>query len=300
VKRELDAELRRRGVEVELVSSVTDHHVPVAGGDIRVRVFTPSGAGPHPGFLHLHGGGFVFGTIDSLFNDAKCAHICRAARCVVVTVEYRLAPEHRFPTAPEDCYAALRWTVQNSVDLKVDPARVAVGGESAGGNLAAVVALMARDRHGPHLAFQLLEVPVTDLSAGAALHPSVALFGEGYGLDRVEMDSYAEAYLSGAAEGGSAYASPLVAADLTGLAPAHILTAEYDLLRDSGEAYGRRLAEAGVETTLHRLLGHTHGSSALWQTWQPAGEWMDEVVRGLRRALHEQGAGGAHETPAAV
>ena len=176
--------------------------------------------------------------------------------------------------------------MENAARLGVDPRRIAVGGESAGGNLAAVVALMARDRGGPRLSLQLLEVPVTDLGDGANDHPSVALFGEGYGLDRVDMDSHAENYLASPADGSDPYASPLLAPDLGGVAPAHVLTAEYDMLRDSGEAYARRLEEAGVETTLHRLPGHTHGSSALWQWWEPARQWMDEVVAALERALH--------------
>ncbi len=287
---ELDRELRRRGVTVEPVGATADERIAVAGGEIRIRVFIPAGAGPHPVFVHLHGGGFVLGTIDSLVNDAKCAHICRAAECVVATVEYRLAPEHRFPTPPEDCYAALLWAVRNADRLDIDPARVAVGGESAGGNLAAVVALMARDRGGPPLALQLLEVPVTDISPGAADYPSVALFAEHYGLDRADMDFFTREYLADPAEGSDPYASPLLADDLTGVAPAHVMTAEYDVLRDSGEAYARRLAQAGVEITLHRKLGHTHGSAVLWQTWEPAQAWMDEVVDALRRALHRREA----------
>jgi acetyl esterase len=285
---EFDAELRRRGVVVERVAAINDDVVAVAGGEIGVRVFTPPGAGPHPVFLHLHGGGFVFGTIDSLFNAAKCALICRAAACVVITVEYRLAPEFRFPTAPEDCYAALVWTVENATRLEIDPARIAIGGESAGGNLAAVVVLMARDRGGPPLALQLLEVPVTDISDRAADHPSVALFAEGYGLDRAEMDSFSAAYLVDPADGANPYASPLRASDLAGVAPAHVLTAEYDILRDSAEAYARRLERAGVETTLHRFSGHTHGSATLWQTWEPARAWMDDAVGAVRRALREE------------
>ena len=142
---------------------------------------------------------------------------------------------------------------------------------------------MTRDRGGPALALQLLEVPVTDMSEAAEEHPSVALFGEGYGLDRAATD----AYLATPADGSQPYASPLVASDLTGVAPAHVLVAEYDVLRDSGEAYAKRLEAAGVETTLHRFSGHTHGSSALWQTWEPARAWMDEVVARLRRALRD-------------
>lgn len=286
----LDLELQRRGVAVESVAATVDERIAVAGGEIRIRVFTPGGVGPHPVLLHLHGGGFVLGTIDSLVNDAKCAHICGAAECAVATVEYRLAPEHRFPTAPEDCYAALLWTLSNADRLDIDPARVAVGGDSAGGNLAAVVALMARDRRGPALALQLLEVPVTNVSRGAADHRSVALFGEGYGLERAAMDFFTAAYLADPAEGSNPYASPLVADDLTGVAAAHVMTAEYDVLRDSGEAYAHRLEQAGVATTLHRKLGHTHSSNVLWQTWQPAREWMDEVVGALRNAFHEHEA----------
>jgi acetyl esterase/lipase len=283
---ELDEELRRLGAIVEDVEAITDHRVGVAGGEIIVRVFVPPGAGPHPGFVHFHGGGFVFGTIDSRINDAKCAHICRAAECLVVTVEYRLAPEFPFPTAPEDCFAALQWTADRADRLGLDPSRIAVGGESAGGNLAAVVALMTRDRGRPPLALQLLEVPVTDMSEAAEEHASVALFGEGYGLDRAAMDTFTEAYLTDPADGSAPYASPLLARDLAGVAPAHVLVAEYDVLRDSGEAYARRLEDAGVETTLRRFLGHTHGSSVLWQTWEPARAWMEEVVDSLRRALH--------------
>jgi acetyl esterase len=283
---EHDAEMRRRGVVVEQVAAVTDHVVEVSGGEIAVRVFTPPGAGPHPVFVHLHGGGFMFGTIDSVYNDAKCAHICRHAGCVVVTVDYRLAPEFRFPTASEDCYAALLWTVEHAGLLQMDVDRIAVGGESAGGNLAAVLGLMARDRGGPRLALQLLEVPVTDISGASATHPSVSLFGEGYGLDRSHMDEFNRAYLTDPEEGGTPYASPLLAADLSGVAPAHILTAEYDILRDSGEAYARRLDDAGVPVALHRVPGQTHGSAALWQTWAPARAWMDEVVAALRLALH--------------
>ena len=282
---ELDEELRRRGVVIEPVSAVTTHAVPVDGGAISVRVYTPPGEGPYPAFLHLHGGGFVFGTVESLFTEAKCAHICRTAECVVATVEYRLAPEFRFPTAPEDCYSALRWLVQSADLLMLDPSRIAVGGESAGGNLAAVMALMARDRGGPSLALQLLEVPVTDVSEAAEEYPSVALFGEGYGLDRAAMAMFSDFYLGDPADGSDPYASPLLADDLTGVAPAHILTAELDILRDSGEAYARRLADDGVATTLRRFTGHTHGSSALWQEWKPAQAWMDEVVGALRAAF---------------
>jgi acetyl esterase len=290
LREEFDEEMRRRGAFVEPVADVTDHTVDVASGQIRVRMFTPSARGPHPAFLHMHGGGFVFGTVDSLFNDAKCAHICRAAECVVVTVDYRLAPEFVFPTAPEDCYSALAWMVDHASEFGLDSTRVAVGGESAGGNLAAVLALMVRDRDGPPLALQLLEVPVTDITSGAGAHASVALFGEGYGLDASDMDTFADAYLADRADGSHPYASPLLAANLVGVASAHVLTAELDVLRDSGEAYAERLKDAGVDTALRRFARHTHGSSGLWQVWEPARVWMDECVLALRRALHPEAA----------
>ncbi len=286
LREEHDRELHRRGVIVEQVAARADLRVPVADGDIGVRVYTPARAGPHPVFVHFHGGGFVFGTIDSVFNDAKCAHICNAAECVVVTVEYRLAPEHPFPTSPEDCYAALGWTVDHASRLGADASRLAVGGESAGGNLAAAVALMSRDRGGPPLALQLLEVPVTDVSDGFAKQPSVALFAEGYGLDRAAMEEFNRSYVPNPQSGLHPYASPILAPDLAGVAPAHVFTAEYDVLRDGGEAYADRLEEAGVETTLHRLPGHTHGSPGMWQEWPPARAWMDEVVATIRDTLH--------------
>lgn len=285
---EHDREMRRLGMGQQTVGAVNDYRLPVAGGEIALRVFSPEKSGPHPVLVHFHGGGFVFGTIDSVVNNAKCARICRDADCAVATVEYRLAPEHRFPTAPEDCYAALRFVVENAEELGIDANRVAVGGESAGANLAAAVALMARDRSGPSLVLQLLEVPVTDISAGAGAHPSVASFAVGYGLDQSEMEHYAAQYLASAADGGHPYASPLLAADLAGLPAAHVMTAEYDVLRDSGEAYAHRLREAGVHVTHQRMQGHTHGSSVLWPAWEPAAAWMEVLVGALARSFHQQ------------
>ena len=281
------------GLAVGQVASVNDFAVPVPGGRIRLRVYTPQGDGPHPAFFHIHGGGFTLGSIDWVPNEAKCAHVSRSAGCVVATVEYRLAPECPFPTAPEDCYAALLWLVDHASDVNVDPARIAVGGESAGGDLAAVLALMARDRGGPALALQLLEMPVTDMSAASLEHESMTLYGEGYGLERTGIDAFQADYLPDPAAGELAYASPLRAGDLAGLPPAHVITAEFDPLRDSGEAYARRLHEAGVRTTVHRFLGQTHGSSSLWHFWPPAREWMDEVVRAIREALADGAASGA-------
>jgi acetyl esterase len=285
IQEALEERAAQTGLLVEPVANVEDLTLPVSGASIRLRVYTPFGEGPHPAFLHIHGGGFVHGSIDWIYNAAKCAHICVSAGCVVATVEYRLAPEFPFPTATEDCYSALCWLVEHAEDIAIDPARVAVGGESAGGNLAAVLALMARDRGGPSLSLQLLEVPVTDMSERSLEHASFGLFGDGYGLDRENIETFTADYLPNLNDRDSSYASPLRASKLAGLAPAHVLTAEFDPLRDSGEAYARRLQHAGVKTTLHRFTGQTHGSSGLWQSWAPAREWMDEVVGAIRDAV---------------
>lgn len=271
------------GVEVADVA-IEELVVPVEGAEIRLRLYRPDGPGPHPVFFHIHGGGFTLGSIDWFYNHAKCAHLCAAVGCAVGTVEYRLAPESPFPTGPEDCYAALAWLAEHAGDLRLDRDRIAVGGESAGGNLAAVVALMARDRGGPRLVLQLLEVPVADMSAESSQHASLTFFGEGYGLERAGIDAFQDDYLPPSVDRRSPYVSPLYA-DLRGVAPAHVMTAELDPLRDSGEALARRLIEAGVRTTAHRHLGHTHGSAVLWSSWQPAADWLGEVVAALRGAL---------------
>jgi acetyl esterase/lipase len=285
IQEALDQRAAQTGLVVESVARVEDLAVPVGGDWIRLRVYTPFGEGPHPAFLHIHGGGFVNGSIDWIYNAAKCAHICASAECVVATVEYRLAPEFPFPTATEDCYSALCWLVEHAEDIAIDRKRIAVGGESAGGNLAAVLALMVRDRGGASLSLQMLEVPVTDMSERSRGHASLGLFGDGYGLDRENIESFTADYLPDLEDRDAAYASPLHASELAGLAPAHVLTAEFDPLRDSGEAYARRLQEAGVKTTLHRFTAQTHGSSGLWQSWPPARAWMDEVVGAIRDAV---------------
>lgn len=277
----------QRFADVESILARTradEHEVAVRDGQIRLRVYTPRSLRTDGAFFHIHGGGFTIGDIDDAHTVVKCAHISAQVGCTVTTVDYRLAPEFPYPTAPEDCYAALRWLVEEAASIGIDESRIVIGGESAGGNLAAAVALMARDRGGPRLALQLLEVPVTDMSAQSRTHPSLRRFGEGYGLDETVIDAFEAAYLPDERDRDDGYASPLCAADVRGLPPLHLITAELDPLRDSGEAYARRLYEAGVPTTIHRFLGHTHGSAALWQTWPAASEWMGEIVTTLRAA----------------
>lgn len=262
------------------VASVTNEFVPVDGGRITVRLYRPFGGGVLPLHVFIHGGGWCTGTLDE--RDCRCRALAADAHCVVASVEYRLAPECQYPTAPEDCYAALCWLVAHADRLGVNPAAVTVGGESAGGNLAAVAALMARDRNGPELRLQMLDVPGTDLTMS---QPSVRQLGEGYLLTRHEMEHFIANYLPDPSAATEPYASPLLAPDLSGLPPAHVMTAEFDPLRDEGAAYAERLREAGVAVEEVRLAGHIHPSFAFTQLLQSARDYHGVCVAALRRAV---------------
>ena len=258
-----------------------DHRVAVEGGEIMARVYVPDGDGPLPCHVYFHGGGFWLGTLEA--SDNGCRSIAVDVGCVVVSVDYRLAPETTWPLPAEDCFAALCWVVDHADDLGVDPARISVGGASAGGNLAAVVALMARDRGGPPLALQVLEIPVTDLTMS---QPSVAENGEGYLLTRAGMEQYAAYYLADPADANHPYASPLLADDLSDLPSALVMTAEFDPLRDEGEAYARRLADAGVAVEHVRWEGQFHGSQAMAKVIpDEAAAYRAAVVAALREAF---------------
>jgi len=261
------------------VASVEDRVVAVDGGKIAVRIYTPAGDGPFPAHVYFHGGGFWLGDLD--FSDGTCRELCDGADCVVVSVDYRLAPEHTYPTAPEDAYAALLWTVDHASELNIDVARVSVGGASAGGNIAAVVALMARDRSGPPLVCQILEIPVTDLTMS---QPSIVENGEGYLLTRDSMEAYRSFYLADPADAKEPYASPLLATDLSNLPPAVVMTSEMDPLRDEGEAYAARLRDAGVPVSAKRWDGQVHGSSSMTAILPSARAFRSEVIRALREA----------------
>jgi acetyl esterase len=244
---------------VEPVGRIYERTIPGPGGDLRVRVYEPaSGAGPFPGLVWFHGGGWVIGSLDE--NEATCRALCRQAGCVVMSVDYRLAPEYRFPAAAEDAYAAVHWIAGHGAEIGVDGSRLAVAGESSGGNLAAVTALMARDRGGPPLVLQLLASPVT---APPGDRKSYVEYADGYFLSRGSMEWFFQLYPRDADDLRNPYLAPLLAEDLSGLPPALVMTAEYDVLRDEGEEYAHRLLDAGVPCELVRYPGQIHGFFAL-------------------------------------
>jgi acetyl esterase len=264
----------------EDVAAVADHRVPVPGGEITVRVYSPGGRAPHPALVYYHGGGWVIG--DLYTHDGLCRSLTNAARCAVVSVDYRLAPESKYPVAAEDSYAALRWVVANAARLGIDPRRVAVGGDSAGGNLATVVALMAREREGPALVHQILIYPVTDHDFNTASYLENAT---GYLLTREGMRWFWTHYLAREAQGREPHASPLRAPSLVGLPPALVITAEHDPLRDEGEAYAARLRDAGVPVTLTRYAGMIHGFIRMTRILDKARTALDEIADSLQKAF---------------
>lgn len=261
------------------MASEVNHLVPVAGGRIYVREYRP-GPGRLPVHVFLHGGGWCVGSLDE--RDPRCREIAAGANCVVFSVDYRMAPENTFPTAPEDCFAAMGWIVDEADRLGVDASQMGVSGESAGANLAAVMALMSRDRGGPAIAHQWLDVPAVDLTM---TQPSVTSTPPGYLLDHQAMVDFREAYLRTEADQVDAYASPLHADDLSGLAPAWILTCGADPLRDDGTAYAAALRAAGVEVVERHLSGHVHPSFAFTRI-ASAAAYQRDAIAALRAALH--------------
>ncbi len=238
----------------EPVAKVEDRTIPTPTGDLPIRLYTPEGDGPLPVLVFFHGGGWVVGNLES--HDATCRALANAAGCITLAVDYRLAPEHKFPAAPEDCYEATKWAVLNAAALGGDPQRVAVGGDSAGGNLAAAVALMAGDRGAPSLAYQLLLYPVTTHSFDTE---SCKQNGEDYLLTKDSMVWFWDHYLENDEAGNAPYASPLQAKYVNSPPPGLVITAEFDPLRDEGEAYGKKLQDAGADIKISRYDGTIHG-----------------------------------------
>ena len=232
--------------------------LPSADGDVPVRIYIPEGDGPFPIYLYFHGGGFWRGNDHA--NDGPIKLLAAQASMIVVSVDYRLAPEHPFPAGFNDCYAALQWVGAHGQEFGGDPSRIAVGGSSAGAHLAAAVAMRARDMGGPDIAFQHLFVPSTDLS-GTTDWPSYREVGGDYVLTVPVIEKTTEIYIPDPAARLRPYASPLLAKDHSDLPPALIVTAQFDPLRDAGEAYGEKLRQAGVPITTARFDGVLHAFS---------------------------------------
>ncbi len=240
--------------EPEPVARVENRSIPGPAGDIAVRIYTPGEQDSYPVLVYFHGGGWVICDLDT--HDGICRSLANLANCLVVSVDYRLAPEHKFPAAAEDCFAATQWVADNAASIHGDPSRIAIGGDSAGGNLTAVVSQMARDAGGPRLAFQLLIYPATDMRMNT---PSMDENADGYYLTKDDMIWFTGHYLNSDEEKLHPIASPFLAENLEGLPPALVITAGYDPLRDEGERYGQRLKEAGVPVTISRYDGMIHG-----------------------------------------
>ena len=259
----------------EDVASVEDSTVAGPAGDLPIRIYRPATEGTLPALVWYHGGGFVIGDLDS--HDAVCRSLANRAGCVVIAVDYRLAPEHPFPAAPDDAIAAFDALRSRAGALGIDPDRMATGGDSAGGNLAAVVANARRG----DVAFQLLIYPVTDMNRTSQSYRDNA---EGYLLS-AEMMTWFEGHYTGGAHLDDPRVSPLFEEDLSGVAPAFLLTAEFDPLRDEGEAYGKRLVDAGVPVEMRRYDGMVHGFFQMNAMVDAADVALDEAGDALRRGL---------------
>src|SRR5262245_57134263 len=277
------AELRLEQVQTipEPVGRVENKALASSATQIPIRVYTPHGFGPFPIVVYFHGGGWVLCNLNT--HDPICRSVANGAGCVVVAVDYRLAPEHRFPAAPEDCYAATCWVADHLEDLNGDTAHLAVAGDSAGGNLAAVVAQMARDQGGPAVSFQCLVYTITDLRMTSASYEENATAPF---LTRDDMIWFRSHYLRDAQDITNPLASPLLAEDLHGLPPAIIVTAEYDPLRDEGERYGALLQAAGGEAIVRRQDGLPHGFLGLDRVSDRAKAAKEDTILALRHALH--------------
>jgi len=264
----------------EPVHHVADHMIAVDGGEIAVRVYRPTADEGAPVVVFFHGGGWVLCDLDS--HDATARRIANDSGCVLVATDYRRAPEHRFPVPVEDCYAALLWAHVRAAEIGGDPERLAVFGDSAGGNLAAAVAQMTRDRNGPTLKLQILAYPVIDSACDTASHRR---FGRELNLSSGEVRWCWEQYLSSEADAAHPYASPNRASTLAGLAPALVISPEYDPLRDEGAAYAAALRAAGVPATYSLYPGMIHSLLAFSAALPAAEEAFAEIAAALHAAF---------------
>ena len=262
------------------VGRVQDREAAGTDATVPIRIYWPEGEGPWGAFMYFHGGGWVVGSVAN--QDGTVRRLVRESGCVGVSVEYRLAPEHRFPAAAEDCYAATKWVADNAAALGARPGKLAVVGVSSGGNLAAAVALMARDRAAPDLAQQTLVVPVLARDFSTASYTEKA---EGPGLTSRRMQWYWDLYLRDESDAANPYAAPGAADSLASLPPSLVLTAEYDVLRDEGRRYAERLQAAGVPTTHRDYPGMTHLFFNRWNAIDRAREAIALVGAELAERL---------------
>lgn len=280
VRAKMNAAASAQLVPLEPVHSVVDTTLPGPDGPIPLRIYSPSADAGLPVLVWLHGGGWVIGNLDT--HDPVCRRLCASSGAIVVSVEYRLAPEAKFPCAVDDCVAAWEWVTNNAETFGGDSERVALGGDSAGGNLAAVLALVARERGLQAPALQLLVYPVTDHEFES---PSMIENAKGYGLETAHVGWFFDHYARSDADFADWRCSPMQASELAGLPPAIVITAEFDPLRDQGEAYGRRLQAAGVPTEIVRADGLFHGFFGMHAFLTPAQDSWDRAVAALVEAL---------------
>lgn len=282
-ERSKTAEIVALGGEPELVAFTETLAIPGPLGDIPARLYTPEGLGPFPILVFFHGGGWISGNIDT--HDSMCRSLCSGTGCLVLSVAYRLAPEYKFPAGLEDCYAATCWIAESAEQFHGDAERIAVGGESEGANLAAVVAQLVRDWGGPQLTLQVLLYPCMDLQHETPSWQENA----SYGITKEQSDILRDLYLVQRSEQTNPYVSPLLATDLDELPPALIITAEYDPRRDEAELYGQQLQAAGVPTTLARYDGMIHGFALLKTIVPQAQQALDKASATLRAAFAHKG-----------
>lgn len=273
-----------RGPAPEPLARVEDLTIPGPGGDLHIRAYASATGGLRPALMYFHGGGFLLGDLDS--HDGVCRALAKDSGAVIIAVDYRLAPEHPFPAGVDDAYAATRWVAANAERLGIDPRNISVSGDSAGGNFATVVAIRCRDAGGPALAAQVLIYPVVDMSSFET--GSHREFGEGYLLTRSGMQYCTRYYLASPDLVRDPEVSPLLAPNLSGLPPALVITAEFDPLRDEGEAYARRLEQAGVPVTAHRYDGMIHGFVSMHAMIPDGRKAIQEAADAIATGLSKQ------------
>jgi acetyl esterase len=266
--------------KVEKVKKVEDRILPLEGREIPIRVYTPEGEAPYPALVYYHGGGFVIGDLN--ISDSICRNLANAAGCVVISVDYRLAPEHKFPAAVEDAYDSVQWIASHAEEFDIDPNRIAVGGDSAGANLSTVACIIAKERNTPHIVYQLLIYPGTGYEGEEP--PSMRENAKGYLLSVDMLKWFHKHYLPDGQE-RNPYAYPILYSDVSGLPPAMIVTAEYDPLRDQGKAYADKLQKNGVEVLYKNEEGLIHGFANYHMFVKKAQESLDEMAAQLRRVF---------------